>query len=341
MRRFCFVHPINTIAVFRALQLGDLLCCVPALRMLRAGFPKAHITLIGLPWAHSFASRFSSYIDAFIEFPGWPGLPEQEMHLADIPGFLYAMQSHHFDLLLQMQGNGTITNPLISLFGARQAAGYYQPGSYCPNSEMFFPYPQEESEVRIFQQMLEQLGLPPQGEELEFPVHAEEQDKFELFRRAHDLVPGGYACLHPGARALERRWPVERFAAVGDWLDGMGLRVVITGSATEAALTRAVSDRMHAAAVDASGQTGLGELGLLISQARLLVCNDTGVSHIAAAMHTPSVILYSTSDPRRWRPLDHQLHRAVCDAARATTAQVTEEIAALLNETNQYASSTI
>jgi ADP-heptose:LPS heptosyltransferase len=99
------------IAILRALQLGDLLCSVPAFRALRRGLPEAHITLVGLPWASSFVSRFQHYIDSFIEFPGFPGFPEQAQQVERIPGFLAGMQAGNFDLAIQMQGSGNISNP--------------------------------------------------------------------------------------------------------------------------------------------------------------------------------------------------------------------------------------
>src|SRR5690606_13899994 len=89
------------IAVIRPLYLGDLLCAVPALRALRAAAPGVPITLIGLPWASEFAQRFNRYVDEFLAFPGWPGIPEREPTRAALCSFYTAIRDRCFDLVLQ------------------------------------------------------------------------------------------------------------------------------------------------------------------------------------------------------------------------------------------------
>ncbi len=90
--------------LLRALQLGDMLCSIPAIRALRQGFPDAEITLVCLPWAKFLAERFPAYFNSFVSFPGYPGLPEQAFDLNAFISFLASVQQQQFDLSIQMHG---------------------------------------------------------------------------------------------------------------------------------------------------------------------------------------------------------------------------------------------
>ena len=98
---------------------------------------------------------------------------------------------------------------------------------------------------------------------------------------------------------------------MADALAERGLAVVLTGSEEDAAVTAEVAAAMSSQATDAGGRTSLGAFGALLAGARLLVTNDSGASHVAAALRVPSVAVFTASDPRRWAPLDGALHRIV------------------------------
>ncbi len=300
------------VVVVRALRgLGDLLCTTPAMRALRVALPAAEITLLSLPWAQTFVERFDRYFDSFIEFPGYPGIPERVPPIAQLPGFLAEVQARQFDLALQMHGSGIISNPFTVMLGARINAGFYLPGQYCPDPGRFLAYPAGEAEVRRHLHLMEFLGLPLQGEEMDFPLRESDRQELDEIGPAHALREREYVCLHAGAYEPARRWPAERFATVADALAARGLQIVLTGSAGEAGLAAQVAARMRAPAVDLAGKTSLGALAVLLSRSRLLLTNDTGVSHLAAALAVPSVVIFLASDPLRWAPLDRRLHRSV------------------------------
>lgn len=300
------------IAVVRALKgLGDLLCIVPALRTLRRNFPDAEITLIGLPQAKFFAERFSCYIDNLLEFPGWPGLPERKPELRQLPAFLKNAQEAQFDLALQMHGSGLILNPVTFMLDASYTAGFYPPGQPCHDIAYFLEYNENEPEIMRYLRLLDFLGLPTYGNELEFPVYWADHEKlFQLFQ-THNLRSGEYICIHPGASSPEKCWRPERFAAIADSLAAEGLQIVITGSATEVTLAQQVGQKMRANFINLAGCTPLGVLAALLENSRLLVCNDTGVAHLASAVNTPSVVIFSNSNPARWAPLNQNRHRAL------------------------------
>jgi ADP-heptose:LPS heptosyltransferase len=295
------------IAVLRALQLGDMLCAVPALRALHAEFPAARITLIGLPWARELVARFRAYLYDFIEFPGFPGLAERACDARALPGFFAAVKARGYDLAIQMHGSGEVTNDLVLRFGAQRYAGYYREGRPSPDPERFVRWREREHEVLRHLRLAERLGAPARGTALEFPLNDSDRKEWTALGLGRDR----YAVVHAGAQLPSRRWPPARFAEVADALSQEGLQVVLTGTAGEAGIVAQVRAAMRFPALDLAGLTSLGGFAALVARARLVVANDTGISHIAAAMKTPSVIVASGSDVVRWAPLDRQLHRVL------------------------------
>ncbi|HEY9028946.1 MAG TPA: glycosyltransferase family 9 protein, partial [Burkholderiaceae bacterium] len=105
--------------------------------------------------------------------------------------------------------------------------------------------------------------------------------------------------VHAGASAPSRRWPAQRFGAVADALAREhGARVVFTGSAEESALVAEARMAMRAPSLSLAGRLSLGELGALIARADLLVGNNSGPAHLAAALGTPVVDVYALTNPQ-------------------------------------------
>ncbi|MGS2619603.1 glycosyltransferase family 9 protein, partial [Micromonospora sp. LZ34] len=131
-------------------------------------------------------------------------------------------------------------------------------------------------------------------------------------------MPARVTVLHPGSKIAAKRWPAERFAALGRELTGRGHRVVVTGSADERALAERVA-RSAGLSDDAvlAGRTDLGDLAALVAYARLVVSGDTGVAHLATGYRTPSVVLFGPVSPARWGPPPGRpWHRVIWAATR-------------------------
>ncbi|HET8523302.1 MAG TPA: glycosyltransferase family 9 protein, partial [Thermomicrobiales bacterium] len=301
-----FPRPVRKIAVMRALHLGDLLCSTPALRALRQQFPDAEITLIGLPWARELINRLPT-IDRLDHFPGYPGLPEVRYEPLKTREFIEAARRRRYDLVVQMHGCGPASNDFVTALGGAMTLGFSR-DAYT-RLAIGLPWREDEHEVLRWLRLVGELGAETSDTHLEFPLEPHE------FARAEGLLDSGTAPsrsligLHPGAKDSGRRWPVARFSELAAGLSHvLDCRFVLTGTASEEAMLTELTSRIDAPVLNLGGQTDLGTLAAVIARLDLLVTNDTGASHVAAAVGTPSVILFGPTSPARWAPLNRHLH---------------------------------
>lgn len=317
--------PVRRIAILRALFLGDLICATPAFRALQRRFPEAEITLIGLPWAAELVDRVP-YLHRLDHFPGYPSIIEVPYDAGRTASWLTAARANPFDLAIQMHGSGRVVNGFVAALGARTTIGYHPERDDRLTATL--PWVEGEHEVRRWLRLVATLGATGEPPMVDWPVSDDER------QRAASLLPGTNGGpligLHAGAKDAARRWPPERFAALGNALvNEFGARIVLTGSASEQAITRVVQRDIRTPVLDLAGETDLGTLAATIAQLDLLVTNDTGASHLAAATGTQSVILFGPSDPRQWAPLDRERHDVLDARAITSNADPAQALAAL------------
>ncbi|WP_175545008.1 glycosyltransferase family 9 protein [Variovorax sp. OV329] len=214
------------------------------------------------------------------------------------------MQQERFDLLIQLHDSGEALNPMVAACGARQTAGFAEPGRYSGDPMLHVPLPRRGHEILRLLAVVDHLGIPRRGLHLDWPVRARDR------AAAAELVPIGtpLACLHPGADLPSRRWGARHFAAVGDRLAREGFRIAILGTADERALCAQVAAHMREPAIDLAGRTDWWSLGAVVEASAVVVTNDGVLSHLASAVGTPSVVVGCGSDASRWAPLEPQRH---------------------------------
>lgn len=169
------------------------------------------------------------------------------------------------------------------------------------------PHEQVRHEVQRQLDLVATVGADVADTRLRFQVQPADQDNVARRLLALDplRMPGAgpmppCVVVHPGATAASRRWPPERFAEVARALASRtGALVLVTGSNGEAPLVEAVRKlAAHPRVLGQAGALTLGEMGALIQSADVLVSNNSGPVHLAAALGTPVVDLYALTNPQ-------------------------------------------
>lgn len=283
--------------------LGDLLCSLPAVRRLRAARPELWISLVTWPEMAAVVNRMGDAVDELLPFPGVDGIPERPPDLSGWASFVAAAADRHFDLALQVYGDRPAANRVAASLGAREVGGFAPIGWAPPpgSEKLHLRYPVDLHETDRHLRLFEHLGLRGGGpSEMTFPITPGDEAEHAATMTRHGLRRGRYAVLHPGASSPTRRWPASRYAAVGDALAADGLAVVVTGVEGERDISAAVTAAMHSPATDLTGSTSLGGLAALLRDCAVLVGNDTGSAHLAAAVGARAVTVFLPGDPVRW-----------------------------------------
>lgn len=315
-------HDVRRLLVVRLDNLGDLLMTTPAIAALRDGLQdNAHITLLASPSGAALAPHFSIIDDVIVHEASWvsnahPATPEDERAL------LHTVKEGAFDaaVIFTVCTQSALPAAMhMRLAGVPLCLAHCRENPYALLTDCVRERDVDIShachEVRRQLDLVATVGFSTPDEHLRFSLRACDVNRVtDILRRAGIDAGRPFIVVHPGANAESRRYPAERFGIAAQKIsDTTCSAIVFTGSAGEAALIDEARTQLSAPALALAGALSLGELAALIAQASVLITNNSGPAHLAAAVATPVVDLYALTNPQhtpwmvRSRVLNHDV----------------------------------
>lgn len=277
--------------------IGDAVMTTPAVRTIRQNFPEAEITLLALPWVAD-VFRASPRVDRILTY-------EREGRHAGLRGkfgLAAELRREHFEAAILLQ-NAFEAAFITLLAGIPVRAGFTTDGrglllthGIRRRAEI-----KKRHQVHYYQEMLRGLGCVPGADDLELVVPPEGEQWATDFLREAAQAGRRIIGLNPGAAyGPAKRWPAEKFAALaGELHRSFDSVLLLFGTAADRPaaekITKACGDSSRV--MDLTGRTTLAQAMGLISRCHAFVTNDSGLMHVAAALATPTVAIFGSTNP--------------------------------------------
>jgi predicted lipopolysaccharide heptosyltransferase III len=287
---------IRKVLVIRLRSIGDTVLTTPSLYALRRFLPQASIHILLEDWVAPLLDG-SPLVDQVISIPRHGSSARARI----------ARELHRtgYDVVYNLHG-GTTATFLTRASGATHRVGFnhYQ---YARLHNHVAPPSQEIWSRPTLHSVEQQLALigwtgVPVSDRPATQLAVTENARQEISRRlSAEHINGPLALIHPAAALETKRWPTENFARIVDAVAERGLTPAVIVSPKEKNVLDSLVSQTSARLITFDNLT-LPEVTALAARARLFIGNDSGIAHIAAAVNTPCVVIFGSSNVAHWRP---------------------------------------
>jgi ADP-heptose:LPS heptosyltransferase len=283
--------------------MGDLIMTTPALKALKETF-LCHITVLTSTMAQSIASYIPVIDEVIIRDLPWikANATTAGNELLDL---VNKLRSYQFDaaIIFTVFSQSALPAAMMTMMaGIPLRLAYSRENPYdllthwLPDKE---PYSFVQHQVKRDLALVAVTGAMTNDDRLLLTVREEDRESTR-----HKLQEAGidtekkYLIFHPGVSEEKRKYPIERWITLGKLAGKTGLPILLTGTAKEGELTRAIAAGIGDNALDMAGRFSTGEFITLTDGAASVVSVNTATIHIAAACQTPVIVLYALTNPQ-------------------------------------------
>ncbi len=276
--------------------IGDALMITPAIRTIKRHYPDAQCVVFAVPRAAEIFLRNPDVTRVIVN-------EEESRPFWYYFGWIQMVGRDDFDAVFLFHRSRSRAIGMF-LAGIPLRIGFDSKGRgvFLTHS---IPMPQGVTHrMDLWQYLLRQVGISGQVPAPVFRVGAAVREHVRAILEAQgiDMTRGGkyrFAILNPGSNWPPRRWPVDRFAQLADFLASrMGVKVVISGAVRDRELAREIQKKSSTPLISMAGETSLEELGAMMELSQLVVSNDSGPMHLAAAVKAPLIALWGPTCPQ-------------------------------------------
>jgi len=292
------------ILVLRYRFIGDTILTVPFLRNLRRAEPEAYIAWVVAPGSAEIVTGIP-YVDELIFWdPVTIHADSRGAHrtLSAKLDFIKELRAKRFDKVYLLKRS--LSSAIIAwLTGAPERVGFDTEGRGVLLTKRV-PYRHDRHEVQNFLDVLRVDGVKVEDDHLEAWLSPEEKRFAEEYLAVRGVPPDApLMAIHPFAANQIRAWHEDNFVEVANRLQGIhGGRIVLFGGGRDGELAARLRERISPEPVMAVGTTTLRQTMALLARCRLLVCNDSGIMHLGAALGVPLVAIFGPQSPVKFGP---------------------------------------
>ncbi|ATM98157.1 putative lipopolysaccharide heptosyltransferase III [Yersinia frederiksenii] len=304
---------VQRILVIKLRHFGDVLLTTPLLNTLKANYPQAKIDVLLYGGTQDMLRENNTVNHAFIVDRGLKhaGLKAQ---ISGEKALFNALKEHHYDLILNLSDQWRAA-AYCRLLKPGFSIGFHYPKRdtwlwrYCHSTLVDIPNAGERHTVLNNLDILEPLQLTDINTDVTMSYSAQDVERVKLLCQQYGMGDDpihNYIVIQPSARWKFKTWASESFSQLINHLTEQSETVLLTGGKDQAELDYIAEIiagcTQTEKVINLSGQLALPELAVLIDNAKLFVGVDSVAMHMAAALQTPSVVLFGPSNLNQWHP---------------------------------------
>lgn len=289
---------VKRVLIVKLRSIGDTVLSTPSLIALNRFAPNAQVDILLEDWVAPLLDGFDAVYKVISVGKG----------TADRLKMAWTLRQKSYDVAFNLHGGTTATFfTAASRAKHRVGAASYQYSFLYDHllssaSEFWKTEFTHSAEQQLA--LLGFVGVPVDDRPKSFlsiTSSATEAIKLRLDKSAIRDPQSAIALLHPTTAFFTKQWPVENFARTAEFLAEKGIKTIAISSISESHILRQLTAESKFPIITFDDLT-LPEITALASKAKLFVGNDSGIAHIAAAVNTPSVVIFGSSNRNHWRP---------------------------------------